>query len=1148
MNREKGSSILSGIVTLALVGGASFVIAPTVTLQSQLAQSALPTDIQASDQPETNEEELVSDNPKSVPVTCSSGGPTYTQTINYACFQTGDSTIKEFKQTQNCRGFSVTVKYSDKTYSVTPTPLPGPSLDGCSVPSRPVCANGSLAFQSSNNEECKYIEEKAGDAAATKKAEELVKTLNGLDGTARLKALESLNLDAATESEIASLLRRQSSLERFVQNFDSQIAENNARLQAWALDCPADCEATRPDLILENERIEAQKQLFQSQIDTIRGQQVSLFASALPSESARTAFSGNQVEGYTPPTGGSTFGSRTGLENSPELPSNRPQESLWSFSNLTSATKSVTDGLRSATQYVRDTVLPAISDTYSAAVTQARSFTNNAGTNWGQFYSQGSIPQARSAQPAIIGPDFSIAGEPGMGTASSRNQLVPISKNLPPSTARVIDVAKTKEAIDLMNDSDPYKSRAQQALDEYTKSVDSLSRTGSGAQAIENTTSSYENILKSYGVAATMANQTDEGTVQQTDSVNALTVNKAEIESFGFFSNPLKYGSQDGEGVLDTSVDDSGIIIRKGSDEGWVQVTTQGTRTDVYAPSIAETLQSGETMEFGNGEVTFRNTTYKVDSGEDSVTYRDVAFSLTNPGVRTAPTEAQFADARNALTSQLNSFSTAQNTSPSETTQIGEVTQASFVPPAGFFDSVRNSVANWLNPGPSDIAGISGLVSEGQIESITSNADGTFRVNYSAGNIVRSAVTTEADLTRSGVNVNEYIRSPFPEINLSEATRGMTQEDLAGLFAGGAPQQRPFVYSGDYTSSPGFGSSQTGGGTAANPIAFVGSPEAQPSSRYLAPLASQNQAGFGGAIFNSQTGSGSLTGQSIYTPPPSALTTFGTGLTSPISSSGWDWNAAQRAFSEYRGSLPTPSVPQPVTPTFPANFSEQSQIRPLSISAGENISTRFADAFDTNNQNISGRFEDAFSQTQRIPMETVSSPPQSTGFLGSGSGGTFRSAQDLIPTEFAAIQALPEDASLRTKLEALGTLAQREEIVERYFSEQLPGYRGTGSQNALLAQLAKEYEGVALATPSYTPPTTALSPDVRAAIQDAVATYPAGDSIMEFCKMAFGSGASCSSSGADRLRLIEAVGFENYAPTGSNNVEVLRRLRVQFGQ
>jgi len=384
-------------------------------LQSQLAATEIPSDIQASDQPERSEEEQVSDNPKSVTVTCSSGGPTYTQTINYACFQTGDSTIKEFRQAQDCKGFSITVKYSDKTYSVTPTPLQGPSLENCSVPTRPVCANGSLAFQSTNNDKCIYNnEEEANDPEATKKAEELAEQLRNLESQDdRSKALSELSLNEDARDQVLSSLSRADSLERMAEDASTKIAENEKTIadlggEQCLLSTTCGNKIIIEDTLRKNELLENSRQTFQNALETIRNEQVRLLASAVPRDTSSNTFTGNQVEGYTPPTGGSTFQTGSGLTGNPESqPSTRPganqppaQSGPSFLSSITSGLKSVGNTVSSAAKYVQDTVAPAIANTYKSAIAQVQSLPQTLSSTFGDFAGQGT--NFRAAQDVGI--------------------------------------------------------------------------------------------------------------------------------------------------------------------------------------------------------------------------------------------------------------------------------------------------------------------------------------------------------------------------------------------------------------------------------------------------------------------------------------------------------------------------------------------------------------------------------------------------------------------------------------------------------------------------------------------------------------------------------------------------------------------------
>lgn len=1130
--RSRGSSILSGIIALALLGGATFAIVPTITLQSQFAAidsaSTLPPDIKASDTPDLEEDEQVTDTLKSGSARCpTTGGSFIERPVYYACTQKGSGVdIKKIEQ--SCSpGFTYTVTVSSKgDYEVIPEPISGgPSLQGCTEPTPPTCTVGT-AKKSTSNADCKVVVKgtpaPAGatlsSAETTKKAEDLATQLRKLEGRdPRSTALKELNLDQATQDQALSLLSREDSLERMAADSLSSSNEKIAELEKLASECQGTCDGIQHDLETQRQRSSNIQENFTRQLEEIRNQQVSLLANAFPKDTESSSL-GDPVEGYTPPTSASTFGLNEFGDDSGSAPNQSPP-SFWSFSNLTSATKSVTEGLRSAAQYVRDTVVPTISDAYSSAIKQAGTFTNNVGTNWGQFYGQGSLPQINPVESAIIGPDFSIAGDRAIGNLAPSNQLIPISQTLPSSQGRLIDVAKTQSAIDAMSDSDPYKASAQRVLDEYSENLESLGGIGATAEQVDTITSSYENLLKARNVTAAI---TESAQGPQSESIaSALGINKAEVESFGFFSDPLRYISQDGDGVLDSSIGENAFGIRKVSDDGWIQVTTQGTRTEVYAPSIAEALKSGETIEFENGEVTFRDATYKVDSSVDSVTYRDVAFSLTNPGVRTTPTEAQFVDARNALTSQLGPLA-AENTSLTEAANTGGVRQASFAPSASIFDSVRDSVANWLDPGPSDIAGIFGLVNEGQIESITSNANGTYSVSYTAGNIVRSAVITEADFVRSSVNLNKYLEDPSPQIDIEYALAGMPQTERDRLLGGNQIARTdntvstfrtgyvPSIITSDTDQVPLSPSILTNlERSAAEPRIFQPLP--------FSPLTSRDQAGFSGPLFTGE--GGSLTGTAIRPPTPLSIfpsrlevpgslpaaptptTDFGPGIGSPVASSGWDWDAVRNSFNEYRANLPAPTVPRPVTPTFPTYFGEQPQAQPTLT--GENL----------------------------------------TGSLEGSPGATFRSAQDISP--FLALQALPGDASLQDKIAILGNRAERAEIVKMYFADELPDYEWSASDNAKLVQLAEQYQGPSFAEPSYTPSTT-VAGDVQESIKNAVINYPTGDSILEFCKTAFGSSASCSSKGADRLRLVEAVGYTNYEASGSDNIEILRRLRLQF--
>lgn len=157
-----------------------------------------------------------------------------------------------------------------------------------------------------------------------------------------------------------------------------------------------------------------------------------------------------------------------------------------------------------------------------------------------------------------------------------------------------------------------------------------------------------------------------------------------------------------------------------------------------------------------------------------------------------------------------------------------------------------------------------------------------------------------------------------------------------------------------------------------------------------------------------------------------------------------------------------------------------------------------------------------------------------------------------IPSEFQLVRA-NADATLREKLRILGSYDARKALANQYFSNNFSEnstygvYEGTAEQNARLIELVTSEQNV-VSLPQAQPQYPAIeqgsfSQQELSGIGQIVVQYR-GESIYDFCVNAGFS--SCSSNGADRLRLIQLSGMENYTPTGRNNTEALRLLRQRF--
>ena len=96
------------------------------------------------------------------------------------------------------------------------------------------------------------------------------------------------------------------------------------------------------------------------------------------------------------------------------------------------------------------------------------------------------------------------------------------------------------------------------------------------------------------------------------------------------------------------------------------------------------------------------------------------------------------------------------------------------------------------------------------------------------------------------------------------------------------------------------------------------------------------------------------------------------------------------------------------------------------------------------------------------------------------------------------------------------------------YNSTIPGYRPSSLPTAPIAP-----------TPA---PVITPVPQIVESVRTTSASYQ-GDSIVDFCRATFGSGGSCGASGTDRLQLVQLVNFQNYTPSGTNNLEVIRRLR-----
>ncbi|MBI4088169.1 hypothetical protein HY418_02175 [Candidatus Kaiserbacteria bacterium] len=236
---------------------------------------------------------------------------------------------------------------------------------------------------------------------------------------------------------------------------------------------------------------------------------------------------------------------------------------------------------------------------------------------------------------------------------------------------------------------------------------------------------------------------------------------------------------------------------------------------------------------------------------------------------------------------------------------------------------------------------------------------------------------------------------------------------------------------------------------------------------------------------------------------------------------------------------------------------------PQNLSAGElsdraalaGALSKWADGSAVAPQDIPLNYRQTIAQSAPSPTSIAWSDLSLTSPLPTTPAPSVAPASNL-PLAFQAVQALPESASLQTKIAALGTYQERSSLVKTYLGGDLSNYRGTASQNARLVQLAEQYgasppipklrpstptETASVPTPVTTVPTAFVTPTVDVGRIRAAAQSYNGNSIVDFCRAAGYS--SCSSEGTDRLYLVQLVGLSDYAPTYQGNTELLDRLR-----
>jgi len=313
-NSQSGSSILGGILLLALAGGTAAAIEllfPFDTALNQLAASPLALEstasVQGTDQPEPKPGEVKDDLGTQ---TVQSGFTTYN--VHWACVQAG--TLEDVKKlTQNCSpGFEYRVTVDKTTVKVTP------SQRGTSCPagvgSEKVCSTGKPALKSCivagasipctvricpTNLTCNAESIPAGtkwsigdmlDGDLNKRLDDaaLFASSPSEAQNERKEVLDAYGFSQSQQNTILNAFSDESTKEAVLQNLDAQRVDVEKQIASYA-GCtnPANpCTNKLQTLQGERDRIISQQQLTQSELNTLRDNKQGLLAGEPPSKTS----------------------------------------------------------------------------------------------------------------------------------------------------------------------------------------------------------------------------------------------------------------------------------------------------------------------------------------------------------------------------------------------------------------------------------------------------------------------------------------------------------------------------------------------------------------------------------------------------------------------------------------------------------------------------------------------------------------------------------------------------------------------------------------------------------------------------------------------------------------------------------------------
>ena len=846
------------------------------------------------------------------------------------------------------------------------------------------------------------------------------------------------------------------------------------------------------------------------------------------------------------------------------------------------------------------------------------------------------IPDIVRGEQTFTGPDFSMTDDGESTSDTAQTRLIPVPKTAE-IKAGMIDIEKTQEAIDAMDNTDPDKTSAQRVLDEYKKSLGTITGGSSQSSTAESALSqSYQNLLRARGVEPVLASEPSSTDTQSENQTNPVSVGTASIESPTFmdrFYAGKLFADATGGGVLDTPIANSetGLLIRGSELEGWVEVTTSGVEREVYAPTLASTLEPDQEIYFKGDEVTFDDETFRIETGTSDTTYRDVAYSLANP------IEMRLANATDELREGL----TAMQGGSAQVESGAQVQPPTFTEWAvNQVKSGYDTVSSWFAPS-TEIGDVSGLTNSAQIESIRKTADGSYQVSYNESQlfgpgIVRFATISEKALQDAGINVGNDRRVVATSVILTKPSESVLtaaselSKSIAIAEAGSSidwgkvhsqgSSYRPASLAQALTdtlqnaaeATQEFGdrlvtlSKEILPDFSAPPTPVAVSNDSQDiASLVRSSLESQDRAGFGEPVVFTPS---AYTPSGIYDAPttPSSLyegpevdasaqahikqlqetrDLLGTASNNPTTQARFEElvtsftdpddvtniyldkatlspetsaalaQAKQEvvdAYEEYVKQAAAPIKTSDLIPGgAPTTVVERQELPPLTSAPGQSL------VYNSYSQAPSNWTVERV-QLVNLPLTKppASSPTYIPSIVGVAPTSPPPAPISVIPSEFAAAQALPSTATDQQVLGVLGDYQERKVLVSEYFADELPNYSGTYEQNTQLAELSRQYSVVTpLTNLSPTPQTVPIAPSVvrpsptpitsvvPQGVITAAQTYT-GNSILDFCKKA--GGISCSSRGADRLRLYEIAGLPNQ-PTGDNNRETLRRLREYYG-